>query len=172
MNNSSWLLIRPRRMMHCHSPWQLWWRHPPAFVVSAKPQARTFILRFACSMGFAISNFCVPEMWYTMFMVGEMDWTSLLISSASPVAVVTVRTYEPPYFAFSWKGEILGVQVTKLAFGINGHIWKMWSVYMCRCTSLEFPMHCKLPFAIIPIRSHRNSASSIECAGIGESMMW
>lgn len=32
------------------------------------------------------------------------------------------------------------------------------------CTSLEFPMHCKVPSAIIPIRSHRTSASSIECA--------
>lgn len=25
-------------------------------------------------------------------------------------------------------------------------------------------MHCKLPFAMIPIRSHKTSASSIECA--------
>ena len=31
-------------------------------------------------------------------------------------------------------------------------------------TSLGFPIHCKLPSTKIPNRSHRCSASSIECA--------
>jgi hypothetical protein len=45
-----------------------------------------------------------------------------------------------------------------------------WLLLICRSdrghsvTSLELPMHCKLPFAMIPIRSHKTSASSIECA--------
>jgi len=35
---------------------------------------------------------------------------------------------------------------------------------MDKPTSLEFPMHWRLPFTMIPILSHRASASSIECA--------
>lgn len=34
-----------------------------------------------------------------------------------------------------------------------------------KATSFEFPMHCKLPSTKNPKRSHRNSASSMECAG-------
>ena len=38
-----------------------------------------------------------------------------------------------------------------------------------RGTSLGFPMHCKLPSTKIPKRSHRTSASSMECAAYSDT---